>query len=223
MAIVTVDFDGTLYQGNSFKTMFQIGKKRFKTKQWTVVAGGLVKASALGVVKGKNTFRHEFFKAFAKTFKGKTNAELEDFFQELVNFGRDDIHHNLVRKIREHQKNGDTVILLSGALQPFLKAFTKDLKLDAHVISTELLFTKNGHCKGELGQIINGEVKVEKLTKWIKEQQYVSEETTEEIWAYADSESDIPLLNHVTHPIVVNPKEDMMKIAEQNKWSIFAS
>ncbi|WP_064094083.1 HAD-IB family hydrolase [Rossellomorea aquimaris] len=221
MAIVTVDFDGTLYQGNSFKIMLQIGKKRFTKKQWAIVAGGLVKAAAIGSVRGKNRFRHEFFKSFAKAFKGKTDKDLEEFFQELVDFGREDIHQTLVHKIREHQKDGDTVILLSGALQPFLKIFTKDLKLDVHVLSTELLFNEKGHCTGELGPIINGNVKVEKLLQWIEEQQHLTHHS-KEIWAYADSESDIPLLKYVTHPIVVNPREDMVKIAEQNEWSIFA-
>ncbi|MFZ3588050.1 HAD family hydrolase [Bacillus sp. DJP31] len=223
MAIVTVDFDGTLYQGNSFKAMFEIGKQRFTMSQWLVVAGGLVKASAVGLIKGKTKFQHDFFKAFAKTFKGLTNTELELFFQELVQFGKKDVNQDLVVKIREHKKKGDTIIILSGALHPFLKAFTSDLQLDVHVISTELLFDHNGLCSGEIGQIVNGNVKVEKLQEWTTQQEILTNSPTNEIWAYADSESDIPLLKYVTHPIVVNPKEDMIKIAEQNKWVIFAS
>ncbi|WP_223702379.1 HAD family hydrolase [Sutcliffiella deserti] len=222
MAIVTVDFDGTLYQGNSFKAMFQIGKERFTTKQWATVAAGLVKASAGGLLKGKNKFRHDFFRAFAKTFKGKTTEELDLFFQELVNFGKAEVHQNLVLKIREHQDKGDTVIVLSGALQPFLKAFIKDLQLDVHVLSTELLFNREGLCTGEIGQIVNGDIKVKKLQEWML-QQHISVNSTKEIWAYADSASDIPLLHYVSNPILVNPKEDMVKIAEQNQWSIFAS
>ncbi|RSK26124.1 HAD-IB family hydrolase [Bacillus sp. HMF5848] len=221
MAIVTIDFDGTLYQGNSFKAMFHIGQKKFSSKQWVIVAAGLLKALASGAVQGKTKFRHDFFKAFAKTFKGKTTAELNDFFQELVNFSKEDIHESLVQQIRDHQRKGDTVIVLSGALEPFLKAFTKELLLDVHILSTELLFNEKGLCTGEIGRIINGDAKVEKLNEWI-EQQHLTEASTKEIWAYADSESDIPLLNFVTHPIVVNPKEDMIKIAQQNKWAIFA-
>jgi HAD superfamily hydrolase (TIGR01490 family) len=222
LAIVTVDFDGTLYQGNSFKAMIEIGKKRFNTKQWLVVVGGLLKATTTGLLKGKNQFRHEFFKAFAKTFKGRTNIELDLFFQELVAYGKADVHQDLVYKIKEHQQKGDTVIVLSGALQPFLKAFTIDLNLDVHIISTELLFDENGLCTGEIGQIVNGDVKVLKLQEWIERHRNLNTKTNE-IWAYADSESDIPLLKYVNTPIVVNPKEEMIKIAEMNKWAIFAS
>ncbi|MGM0840296.1 MAG: HAD family hydrolase [Bacillota bacterium] len=223
MAIVTVDFDGTLYQGNSFTIMMEIGKRRFTMKQWAVVGHGLAKAAAVGAVKGKNRFRHDFFKAFAKAFKGRTDEELKGFFQELVECGKKDVHEDLVDQIREHQRNGDTVVLLSGALHPFLKIFTEELQLDVHILSTELVWDENGICTGELGKIINGSTKVEKLLEWIDSNQHLEDHHASEIWAYADSESDIPLLNYATHPIVVNPKEDMIKVAEQNKWSIFAS
>ncbi|WP_421383484.1 HAD family hydrolase [Bacillus salacetis] len=222
MAIVTVDFDGTLYQGNSFKAMFQMGQKRFTAKQWAVVAAGLGKAAAAGVLQGKTKFKHEFFKAFARTFKGKTTEELDLFFQELVAVGKDEVHRSLVLKIQEHQNNGDTVVVLSGALQPFLKAFIQDLKLDVHVLSTDLLFDQNGHCTGEIGEIINGDAKVKILQEWMGQQKHLEENSADEIWAYADSAADIPLLHYVTHPILVNPKQEMVKEAEKNSWSIFA-
>ncbi|RIW29213.1 haloacid dehalogenase-like hydrolase [Bacillus salacetis] len=222
MAIVTVDFDGTLYQGNSFKAMFQMGQRRFTAKQWATVAAGLGKASAAGALKGKTKFKHEFFKAFAKTFRGKTSEELDLFFQELVEFGKAEVHRDLVLKIQEHQNNGDTVVVLSGALQPFLKAFINDLALDVHVLSTDLLFDQKGHCTGEIGEIINGDAKVKILQKWMGQQEHLTDEQAKEIWAYADSEADIPLLQYVTHPILVNPKQEMVKVAEKNSWSIFA-
>ncbi|MCA1063945.1 HAD family hydrolase [Rossellomorea sp. AcN35-11] len=222
MAIVTVDFDGTLYQGNSFTIMMEMGKKRFTIKQWAVVGNGLVKAAAVGAVKGKNRFRHDFFKAFARAFKGNTDEELEQFFRELVKRGKKDVHGDLVETIREHQRNGDTVVLLSGALQPFLKLFAQELQLDVHILSTELECDEDGICTGELGQIVNGRIKVERLLQWIDSNQHSEAHHASEIWAYADSESDIPLLHYATHPILVNPKEDMIKVAEQNKWAIFA-
>ncbi|WP_226035114.1 HAD family hydrolase [Aquibacillus saliphilus] len=222
MAVVTVDFDGTLYQGNSFKVMFQIGKKRFTMKEWGVLFVGLIKSLGLGLVKGKNAFKHQFFKAFAKTFKGKTSTELDVFFQDLVNIGKKDVHQDLLLQIQKHQENGDTVIMVSGALHPFLEAFTKELQLDVHVISTELLFDQDSLCTGEIGVIINGEEKVTKVQQWVEQEKSLSDQPME-IWAYADSESDIPLLNYVNYPIVVNPDHEMKVIADRNKWPIFAS
>ncbi|SHG27364.1 HAD family hydrolase [Ornithinibacillus halophilus] len=220
MGLVTVDFDGTLFKGNSFKIMFQVAKKDFKLREWLVVAIGLVKAIVIGVFQGKEKFRHAFFKAFAKSFKGKSKEELEHFFIQLVDIGKKEVNYELIHKLRQHEKDGDTVIVVSGALMPFLTAFTKEVNLSVQVIGTELKYDKNGICNGQIGTIVNGEVKVNRLKEWI--QLHEKEGEIKEIWAYADSESDLPLFNFVQHPIVVNPKDNMKEIAQKNQWPIFA-
>ncbi|RYG73018.1 haloacid dehalogenase-like hydrolase [Lentibacillus lipolyticus] len=224
MGVVTVDFDGTLYQGNSFKMMFRAANKEFGLKQWAVIFTGIIKAAVIGMVKGKHAFRLQFFKAFAKSFKGKTSSELDDFFRKLVMMGKQDAHHDLIHKIREHERQGNKIIVLSGALQPFLKAFTKELKLNVHVISTELQFNRNGKCTGKVGPIINGDEKVKKVQEWIKEEKMsgrLSDDEVLDIWAYADSESDFPLFQYATYPVVVNPDEGMKKIAVKHNWPLF--
>lgn len=37
MAIITVDFDGTLYQGNSLIPMLKTSKKELTLKQWFLI------------------------------------------------------------------------------------------------------------------------------------------------------------------------------------------
>src|SRR5699024_354550 len=116
MAVVTVDFDGTLFKGDSFKVMFQTAKQDFTWKAWGVVRLGLVKAAGTGLVRGKKALTHGFFKAFARSFKGKTKAELDRSSRKLVDMGTAEVNDGLVNYIREHQQKGDTVIVLSGAL-----------------------------------------------------------------------------------------------------------
>lgn len=221
MAVVTVDFDGTLYQGNSFKVMFQAAQKDFNLKQWAVVGTGIIKAAITGLFKGKNAFRLGFFKAFARSFKGKSLAEMDAFFQQLVAIGKEDVHQGLVRKIREHEERGDIIIVLSGALFPFLKAFTTELRLQVHIISTELEYDDNGICTGEIGTLINGNEKVNSVQKWVEAES--DSIGNAEIWAYADSLSDVPLFQFASHPIVVNPDEAMKKVADKYNWPIFTS
>ncbi len=223
MGVVTVDFDGTLYQGNSFKLMFQTANKEFGLKQWAVVATGIVKAAAIGMLKGKNAFRLEFFKAFAKSFKGKTSSELDDFFQKLVALGKQDAHHDLIHKIREHERQGNKIIVLSGALHPFLKLLQRigaRCACDQYGIAVQ----PKGKCTGKVGPIINGNEKVKKVQEWMKYEKQTGKLTDEEateVWAYADSESDIPLFQFVTYPIVVNPDQGMKEIAEKYNWPLF--
>lgn len=225
MGVVTVDFDGTLYQGNSFKVMFQAANKSFGMKQWGVVGIGIIKAAAAGMLKGKNAFRTKFFKAFAKSFKGMTDSELNDFFHKLVVMGKSDIHHDLIHRIREHERQGDHIIILSGALNQFLKAFAKEIALEnVPIISTELQIDTNGVCTGKTSSLINGAEKVTHVKEWMAREVKagnLTETEATETWAYADSESDIPLFQFVKYPIVVNPDESMRQLAISKDWELF--
>lgn len=222
VAVVTVDFDGTLFRGSSFKVMVRVARKEFSPMQWAVVSGGLVRATGLGVTKGKNAFRKQFFRSFAKAFRGKTRQELNGFFQRLVNIGIREVNQDLVVKIKEHQNKGDSIIVLSGALTPFLNIFIRDAGLDVHVISTELYFNEQDICT-DVGTVINGQEKVKKVREWIanaKRNGEITDDEAKEIWAYADSESDIPLFEFAKHPIVVNPNNNMKAIANENNWPV---
>jgi hypothetical protein len=46
MSIITVDFDGTLYQYNSVITTLKVGKTMFTLKQWLCVIKDIVKGIA---------------------------------------------------------------------------------------------------------------------------------------------------------------------------------
>ncbi len=41
-----------------------------------------------------------------------------------------------------------------------------------------------------------------------------------ESFAYSDSESDLPFLEAVGHPVVVNPDPDLLRIAREREWDI---
>jgi HAD superfamily hydrolase (TIGR01490 family) len=41
-----------------------------------------------------------------------------------------------------------------------------------------------------------------------------------ESWAYSDSESDLPMLRAVGHPVVVNPDAELSRIAREEKWDV---
>src|SRR5690625_5521892 len=53
VTVITVDFDGTLYKGNSFNAMFQLAQKEFTIKEWLVVGQGVVISAFAGLLKGR--------------------------------------------------------------------------------------------------------------------------------------------------------------------------
>jgi HAD superfamily hydrolase (TIGR01490 family) len=39
-------------------------------------------------------------------------------------------------------------------------------------------------------------------------------------WAYSDSESDLPMLRLVGHPVVVNPDKELRRVAAEEQWEV---
>lgn len=222
MKVVTVDFDGTLYQGNSFKAMFDVAKKEYNLKQWLAMTSGTVKAIARFVKDGKEAAKHSFFHAFVQSLKGKSKEELKSFFDTLARSDLERINRPLVEKLKQHQANGDQVVIVSGALMPFLIAFSEVIELeDIDIIGTDLKYDEQDTSTGMMGEIVNGERKAGVVLEWLNSRGISVDDVT--IWAYADSESDSPLLDMVDHPVVVNPDKSMEKLAQEKGWPVFGS
>lgn len=217
MSIVTVDFDGTLYQHNSVMAMLKAGRKAFTLKQWVLIVMNFLNGSVNRTRGNKMDYRVVLLKSFFYQMKGKNMDEMHTFFESIANTGRQSINYDLVSRITKHLENGDRVIILSGALQPFLEEFIRQLDMRADAIGTSLLYDERGICTGEIGRINHGVDKVNRLKLWIKE----NDASGESIWAYADSESDIPLLEFADKAVVVQPSNAMKKIAESKGWEIF--
>ena len=77
----------------------------------------------------------------------------------------------------------------------------------------------NGEFTGKLSGIPSfADGKVTRYEQWLQENNYQPETSG----FYSDSHNDIPLLNMVTHPIVVDP-DDLLKIeAEKRGWPVMS-
>ena len=217
MSIITVDFDGTLYQQNSITPMLKAGNTIFTIKQWFYIIRDIAKGVAGKKTGEKIDARVLFLESFFRQMKGRSEEEIYDLFVSLVKRGQGGINFDLVARLIKHLEDGDQVVILSGALQPFLEVFVQQLDIRADVIGTLLFFDENGICTGEIGKINHGVEKVNRLKLWIKANKVYGGE----IWAYADSESDIPLLEFADKAIIVQPSNELKKVAEAKGWVTF--
>src|SRR5699024_12258866 len=115
------------------------------------------------------------------------------------------------------------VIILSAAVQPVLYDNIQILNLYVTIISSQILYEENGEYTVEVSEFVNGEEKVKKVKDWLSKTAKDEKErqVKKDIWAYADSESDLPLFQFATYPIVVNPDKKMQLVAEKNGWPVF--
>src|SRR3954453_20775280 len=84
-------------------------------------------------------------------------------------------------------------------------------------IGTAYEVGEDGLFTGELGgAFMYGEGKVEAISRFADEHGIDLDES----FAYSDSASDLPMLRAVGHPVVVNPDEELARIAREQGWRV---
>lgn len=217
MAVIIVDFDGTLYRDNSVLVTLKGAQKIITIGQWACIAGNIIKGFTDKLKGRKVDFRFLFLKSFFKQMEGRSREELHIFFKSLIETGHQGINYELVMRLEKHLNNGDRIVISSGSLQPFLEIFIDYLGIQADSIGTLLYYDEKGKCTGEISKINHGAEKVRRIKHWINENGIDGDE----IWAYADSESDIPILEFADKAVIVEPSDSLKRIAELRGWEVF--
>jgi HAD superfamily hydrolase (TIGR01490 family) len=116
--------------------------------------------------------------------------------------------------IAEHRANGDEVVVLSASGQEVVEPIA------ALVGADRCLATRMGVAGGRYTGVIDyycyGEEKAQAAREIAAEQGY----RLEDCRAYSDSITDLPLLEAVGHPTVVNPDRALRRVAEARGWPI---
>lgn len=118
-----------------------------------------------------------------------------------------------LKLIQLHNRENYEVILTSASLSNVIEVLRTELGT-TFTLSTKLTVEK-GRFTGKIsGLIAYGENKV----KMAKELVHTNKMSLEGSYAYTDHISDLPLLELVDNPIVVNPDRKLRKIAMKNNW-----
>jgi HAD superfamily hydrolase (TIGR01490 family) len=117
--------------------------------------------------------------------------------------------------IRKHKEAGEEPIILSAASNYVVEPVSKYIGLDRFICTR--LKTKNGRFTGELdGGHCYGEGKLKRLREFVEK----AGVDLSKSFLYADSLSDVPVLEIVGHPVVVNPSFRMAHLAKKRAWPI---
>jgi HAD superfamily hydrolase (TIGR01490 family) len=122
-------------------------------------------------------------------------------------------------RLREHQSAGHRVILVSGTLAPLLAEIGHQLGVE-ETVGTPLVLRSarySGRCELPICQ---GTGKVLRLEAHLHGRGQFS---WSESYAYADSYTDIPLLERVGHPVAVYPDEQLAAHAQGQGWQVMES
>jgi HAD superfamily hydrolase (TIGR01490 family) len=118
--------------------------------------------------------------------------------------------------VREHRARGELVAIATGATPYVARPLAALLGID-HVVSSELEVGPDGRFTGLLVEPLSfGKGKVTRAERLARELGFELGEAT----FYSDSFTDLPLLERVRVPIIVNPDPRLKRIARRRGWRI---
>ena len=113
-----------------------------------------------------------------------------------------------------HKERGDTVALLTASTQFAAEPVAKDNAIE-HVLCSRL-GVRNGQLTGKFDSFCHGEGKVPLAEGFAEEQK----QSLDDAWFYSDSYNDLPMLERVGNPVVVNPDPRLLRVAKRRRWQI---
>ena len=156
--------------------------------------------------------RGDFLRHFYRRYEGANVDELRAEAHELF--------HTLLlaksfpdgmRRVRQHRALGHRTLLITGALDIVVEPFQD---LFDEVVSAKLS-VRNGRLTGELEQgPPTGEARAQIMADFARDNSLDLEQAV----AYADSASDLPMLEAAGHPVAVNPEVKLATIARKRGW-----
>jgi alcohol-forming fatty acyl-CoA reductase len=158
--------------------------------------------------------RAHFNRAFYKNYAGWKPSRARYLGREsFAGFTLDRIFPEALQQLRDHKAAGHRVVLLSGALD-FLLEPMKDLADD---VLCSTLAQENGAYTGELtGAPVAGEARARMLASFARRRGLDLSRS----YAYADSISDLPMLEAVGNPVAVNPDRRLQTAATARGWKV---
>jgi HAD superfamily hydrolase (TIGR01490 family) len=159
----------------------------------------------------------EFTEFYLSTLKPFTAQELDELHPTFM---REKILPSIApaaRSLIAKHRGLDHFMILTTATSRFLTApIARELGFEHHIATEPEV--KLGRYTGRVKGVPNmQEGKVERLLAWLAERS-MKLSGFRESWFYSDSQNDLPLLSHVTHPVAVNADPVLAAHARHKGW-----
>ena len=212
MSLAIFDLDNTLLNGDSdhawgeFLVLKKIVDESFYRKQNDHFYE-LYKQSRLDI--------HEYL-AFAlepltRFSLAELNALHDEFMSSYVTPMRLPKADQLLHK---HRAQGDYLLIITATNRFITEPIAKALGVDA-ILATDPEMVDGRYTGAVAGTPCYQQGKVSRLHDWLKSSQH----SLKDSYFYSDSINDLPLLEQVTYPIVVDGDERLLAEAEARHWT----
>ena len=147
--------------------------------------------------------------------KGFTVAEMQEVVGEALEpVLKPLVYAEPLNLVARHRERGESVYIVSAALQEIVDPLAVELGFDGALGSTcEIV---DGTYTGRSLRACHGEGKAAAVRELAAAEGIDLAAST----AYSDSHTDLPFLEAVGHPVVVNPDRELRRIAGERGWPI---
>jgi HAD superfamily hydrolase (TIGR01490 family) len=159
--------------------------------------------------------RGDFLRYFYRRYDGAPVAQIDDDAAELFSaLILTKSFPAAIRRVREHKRVGHRTVLITGALS-FVVAPLRPLFDE--IIAADMRVKPDGTYAGELLDVPpTGETRAQLLADYCDAEGLRLSESV----AYADSTSDLPMLEAVGFPVAVNPETRLAALARKRGWLV---
>lgn len=124
------------------------------------------------------------------------------------------VHEEILSILKRHQSDGYKVIIVSASGNEIVGPVSEILGADDFIATQLEIF--NGKYTGAITLYAYGENKVQAITDYAEKHNIDLNAS----YAYSDSITDLPMLECVGHPVVVNPDSALNEVAAERSWPV---
>lgn len=218
MRVAIFDFDGTLYEKETFQIMMNRLKNhpiyypRYRNFFLSILPrfiGYKMK------VYPEKRMKERSMQLYLSALKQLSKTEVETYLGEIAKEMQTGFNPLVLEKLNEHIDDDVYVMLVSGAYTPLVQMATQKLQFD-QVIGTDILYKNNIIDSLTPVYHINGQRKNEKIDEALRSKSVDWKNS----YAYADSLSDLSVLELVGNPVAVQPDSRLHSIAKERNWEV---
>jgi HAD superfamily hydrolase (TIGR01490 family) len=213
--IAAFDLENTLIASNVVESYSWLATRHLPTDERVRFTARMLK-EAPSLLALDRRDRGDFLRHFYRRYEGapveRIREDAWELFTQLV------ITKSFpagIRRVREHKALGHRTLLITGALdfvvEPLRPLFDEIVCATMSTSADGRTFT---------GELVEGPPTGE--ARALAMMRYADAEglSLEESVAYADSASDLPMLEVVGHPVAVNPEPKLAAIARKRGWHV---
>ena len=162
----------------------------------------------------------DFCDFYVATLTGRTPADWRPWCERFLNDAVvPRIPASAIELVESHRARGDRLVLTTATNRVLTELTAARLGI-ADLLATEVELV-DGRCTGRTRGVLNmREGKVTRLRSWLAGQGVDPDPALASASFYSDSSNDLPLLQAVGHPVVVDPDGGLRRHAQAHGWRV---